>query len=197
MFNLQQASAIITFLLGDIDRFLLTALALVGANFAISMILHKTSRKELVIYHFKKLLAYLLLVMVAVRLDELVINMVFDWKGSSHLLMCLYIIARELRPVLDGIGKLGVPVPKFLDTRIRDMEEGNAKPRYDYGDPKMIDERIRYLQENMERIRELKRLEHEMNNFTDPKPRPEDPPPSPAPAQQNPKWDYSVPDAGS
>lgn len=120
---------------GRLPEMYASAAAFILVNFLIDSATKRRGLKVEVIEVLKKLLAYLAFLVIANRLDVLVVDSLFGWHGSSQMLVCLYIIGREVKFILTQVGLLGVAPPPILERRINDLIHGQTNPGYGYGSP--------------------------------------------------------------
>lgn len=102
--------------------------------------------------NLEKLLAYTAFLIIANRIDAMAIGHLFGWEGSTQLLVCIFLFAREVRLILDYIQGRGIQIPFILDTRLTQMEKGELQSMQQ-GDEIM--QRLASLQEKMAYLQSL------------------------------------------
>jgi phage-related holin len=80
------------------------------------------TKKDIFRSAVEKILAYMAFLILATRVDAMAVNALFGWEGSSQFLVCIYIVAREMRVILEYIRGRGIEIPGFLDARIGQLE---------------------------------------------------------------------------
>lgn len=166
MFTLETLKTILVFLVGTPHQALYTAATFLALNFVLDFFRKfEPPKKKMVILKesFKRLLAYLAFIIIATRIDSLAIDELFGWEGSTQFLVCLYILAREIRVILDFIRQQGINVPTILDDRINHVANlgkdnegvGEAQPQASTDiTPENIDAKIQSLKEQLAAIEE-------------------------------------------
>lgn len=160
---------VIHFALGDIFSAPLgPAMATLGFIMLIALIYETFSsrnRKEGAAGVLRRVIAYLVFLIVAHRLDELAVDRMFDWKGSTQYIITLGLCVTEGLPLLRRIGQWAdVTPPDVLTRRLSQMEQGNISA--EYIDGRELDLKIQNLRENMEKLKEYERLKREAQNIS-------------------------------
>lgn len=115
---------IIYFVIGNITSVLLTLVLFMILNLVVNLI---TSKKKVKIIkvHGKKLIAYLIFIIIANRIDQLIANPVLQVDGSSQFLVTIALVVREGKCMLKTIEKkLGITVPELLVGKLDYVEQG-------------------------------------------------------------------------
>lgn len=116
---------------GRLPELLYSAIAFILVNFLIDVACKRRGLKVESAELGKKVLAYLAFLVIANRLDGLVINNLFGWYGSSQMITAIYIIGREIKIILKHVELLGVEPPPILERRVDDMINGQIRSDHD------------------------------------------------------------------
>lgn len=162
--------SVVTFVLGNIfEPPLASAMATLGIVLAIAMVYEVAAlpdRKGSLVANLKKQTAYLIFVILAHRLDELAVDRMFGWQGSTQQLVCLALAVREGLPVLRKIGQwAGVVPPDVLTSRLSQMEGSQVSAGYIDG--RDLDLKIQNLKENMAKLKEYQQLKREAEGLAE------------------------------
>ncbi len=158
---------IITFIIGPITPTLITAIFFcLGASGA--RLVQQGFKKEVLSKIFKRILSYFFFLMIANRLDSMGVNTLFGWQGTTQLLVAVWIAVTEVREIITIIKQFGeIELPPIMEDRLNQMEQGKVNPNSGYIDQHSLDEQIKYLMENMEKLKQLSQLQNQVNNYTD------------------------------
>lgn len=160
------------FLFGVPHSVMYTAATFVGVNFVLDFFRkHEPPKKvkELLHEFLKRLLAYMAFIIIAARVDALGVDALYGWEGSAQFLVCLYVMAREIRVILNYIQQQGIAIPGILDSRIGQMERDEPENNNDFYtmsmsaqvDPEDIDRKIQGIKSQLS---EVERLRNTRNN---------------------------------
>lgn len=156
--------AVMRFIIGEPHRIMGTAFLIVVVNMVVDMYLTKTVWKS-ISKGIERLFGYLAFIIIAVRIDDLFIDELFQWEGSTQFLVVLYVVGRELRKIVRYLEeRFGFSIP-IINDRLDQMEGGRATPGSGWQDPSRptpvdIDDRIDRLRTelyNLERRQENRR----------------------------------------
>lgn len=132
MFTIDTLIKVLLFLFGASHNAMYTALTFTGLNIILDFVrkYEPPKGKKVILKDFlKRLLAYASFVIIATRIDSLAMNELFGWEGSTQFLVCLYIISREIKLILDYIRSQGIEIPFILETRVGQIREhSQGKP---------------------------------------------------------------------
>lgn len=164
---------VLLFLFGAPHNVMYTAATFVGINFILDFFRKyepPKTKKTLLHDILKRLLAYMAFIIIATRVDALAVDALFGWEGSTQFLVCLYIVAREIRVILDYIRAQGIDIPLILDSRIGQMERSETQsggfeamnksvhtmPTSHETDPVIIDAKLKSLKSQIAHIESLR-----------------------------------------
>ncbi len=158
---------IVNFCIGPIDVTMLSFAGIIIIN-TISKIIDTKTVKPILEESLKAAFAYLVFIMIANRMDAAGITAAMGWKSTQYLVV-IGLAAREAIDLLKRIStKWGIAIPGILDNRLSKIESGEVEQSPDYIDPVVLDQRIQNLKNNMDKIKELRRLERELNDLGGP-----------------------------
>lgn len=160
---------VLFFLIGDISSAPLSAAMATLGSVMLMVFIYETlstpNHKEGAAAVGKRLLAYLVFIIAAHRLDELAADAMFGWKGSTQYLICIGLSVTEGLPFLRRIAQWAkVAPPEVLVNRLSQMERGQVSA--EYIDGRELDLKIQNLKENMEKLKEYERLKREAQGLT-------------------------------
>lgn len=125
------------FIFGEFTNSFQTLLVFVPIT-SVTMLIRTNKNKwhEVTEDTLKKFLAYLIFIIIAVRIDDLVVNNLFNWVGSTQLLTTLGLVAKEIRQMLLNMEHLGYKAPSELLKRIDQLagDEGEVYEEVIYPD---------------------------------------------------------------
>jgi hypothetical protein len=163
------------FLLGTLTTAFGTLFLLTIMNALLGILVAK-NKKEAFALEWKRPVAYLLFYILAHRLDALLIDNLFGWKGSTKMLMILGLIGKDIRQILTRLGEWsGQIAPGILISRITQMEKANVNG--EVVDGNALDQKIENLRKNLEKLKELNRLKQELSQIGSTEESPPTPPP--------------------
>lgn len=148
---------IMHFVIGKPHQTMGVAYLLVVLNIAVSYFrtkAFKTSFRD----GMEKMFAYTCFIIMANVLDMLAIDNLFGWEGSTQYMVCIYIVAREIRMISNYLTeRYGISIP-ILDNRLSQMEQGQTNANYMWQDPSVdLDSRISRLRNELDAL-ETKRV---------------------------------------
>lgn len=151
----------IDFVIGKPHKTMGMMYVLVIMNMIISMFQTKNVRVSLS-ESLEKAVAYTIFIILGNFLDNLVINELFNWTGSTQFLICLYLVAREMKMVKDYLSqRYGIEIP-ILNERIGQLENGQVNPTANWQDPnakQSLDARIEALRQELKELEQQKQQE--------------------------------------
>lgn len=175
---------VVTFLFGQLTNAFWTMIAFVGGNVVLGRFRkERLPWREYLSGEFKKLIIYLVFVMIANRIDELAVGPLYGWNGSTQLLVSLGLIAKELKTAFELFDELGVEVPFVLQKRTDQMYNGDNPNGSMHIDPHTIDAKINELQQKLDRLKE-QQWHSRMPDAAD----------ESMLAPHDPEWDFNLPD---
>lgn len=143
--------SILHFVVGPVHKVLNTLILVTVLNTGIDLFLKKgfkASVKNL----GERLFAYTILIIVANRIDDLLVNDLFGWQGSTQFLVCLALVSRELKVITTYIyERFGIRTA-ILDRRLDDMAESRLDPSYRPPDNPTLDHQIERVQKDIEHL---------------------------------------------
>lgn len=154
--TLELLEKIMNFIIGKPHEVMGWAFLVVLVNIIVSSIRTKT-----IIPNIKEGLetafGYLAFIILANIIDRLAIDNLFGWTGSTQFMVCLFIVAREIRKIYSWLTeRFGFTIP-ILDSRLSQMEQGETNPNMLWQDPSMdLDRRIEHLRNELD-VLEAKR----------------------------------------
>jgi len=155
----------IKFLIGPMSPTLTTAACFFGAA-CLANIIQDGVNKQIALKLFKKLFSYLIYLMVANRIDAMGLSLLFGWHGSTQLLVAAWIAVMEIKEIFAKVKVFGeIDIPPIIDQRLGQMQNGQVNPGYGYVDSNVLDEQIKNLKQNMEKMKELNKLQNEANQM--------------------------------
>ena len=146
---------IIDFIIGKPHKTMGMMYVLVLMNAIISMFQTKNVRVSLS-ESLEKAVAYTVFIILGNFLDNLVINELFNWAGSTQFLICLYLVAREIKMVKDYLSqRYGIEIP-ILNERLTHLESSQINPAIaNWQDPNVkqtLDARIEQLRQELQEL---------------------------------------------
>lgn len=170
MFSMTLLTKVLLFLFGAPHKVMYTAATFTAVNLILDFFRKyepPKTKKEIFRDFLKRLLAYIAFIVIGTRVDGLAVDALFGWEGSTQFLVCLYIVAREIRVILDYIRQQGIDIPLILDNRIGQMERSETQGGFapmsmtqaDV-DPAQIDVKIQNLKAQIDA---LKKANEEQN----------------------------------
>lgn len=177
-------SSVLLFVFGEFTKAFKTLLVFIPITTITLMFRSKKNQYPKILKEsLKKLIAYLMFIIIAVRIDDLAINALFGWEGTTQLLVCLGLIAKELRQMIINIEKMGYKAPSVLTKRINELagdegeeyeepiimplrdESGEAELAAPIEEPEK--EYSEEQQQVLERLRRLRQIQDEMQETLD------------------------------
>lgn len=158
-------SNVVRFLIGQPHNVMGTAFTAVLINVFIDLFLKKGFKASF-LEGFERAFAYFAFIVIAVRLDGLFVDSLFEWEGSTQFIACLYIVGREFSKVVQYLEKrFGFSIPIITD-RLEQMKGGQISPGQGWQDPSVnVDERIDRLKwelDNLEYNREAQKRKEQI-----------------------------------
>ena len=152
---------VIDFIIGKPHKTMGMMYILVFMNMIISMFQTKNVRVSLS-ESFEKAVAYTVFIILGNFLDNLIINQLFNWTGSTQFLICLYLVAREIKMVKDYLSqRYGIDIP-ILNERLTHLENSQINPTTNWQDPntkQSLDARIEQLRQELQELEQQKQQE--------------------------------------
>lgn len=171
MFTLATLSKVLLFLFGASHNAMYTALTFTGLNFILDFVRKyepPKGKKDILKDFLKRLLAYAAFIIIATRIDSLAMDDLFGWNGSTQFLVCLYILSREIKLILNYIRGQGIEIPFILETRVgnmRDHSQGTPQNMDEFtamstpASPEVIDARISNIKQQLADIERMRQNE--------------------------------------
>lgn len=149
------AMKVIDFVIGKPHKTMGMMYVLVLMNTIISMFQTKNVRVSLS-ESLEKAVAYTVFIILGNFLDNLMINELFNWTGSTQFLICLYLVAREIKMIKDYLSqRYGIEIP-ILNERLTHLENSQIDPAIaNWQDPNVkqtLDARIEQLRQELQEL---------------------------------------------
>ena len=145
----------IHFLIGPISPTLTTAMCFCLAS-CITRVVQQGFLGITLIKICKRILSYLMFLLIANRMDAMGLNMLLGWQGTTQLLVAAWIAITEVKNIFLAVKQFGeVDPPAIISERFSAVQIGLAG----HVDSHNLDEQIRNLKENMDKLKELVQLQ--------------------------------------
>lgn len=152
---------ILEFTIGPINSALWTVVGAMVFN-AVGRLLSKEHPLIVLDNLAKRIFAYMVFIIIGNRIDAMGIDDLFGWAGSTQYLVILGLAAKEIMEILTTIQeRWNIQVPFILNKRLDQVQRGDTMPDSNYIDSDALERRIESLKRNMEKLKELNKLEKE------------------------------------
>jgi hypothetical protein len=155
---------LLTFALGDVTK---PPLAKAMATLVVILLMSGAieiapaiGRSKAIASFVKRIAAYLMFLIIARRADDMAVDRLFEWQGSTVYVAALGLAVRDGKALVTKVGQwAGVIPPAGLMARMDQLESQIAADRIQDGDG--IDQKITALRQNLEKIKEYNALKKE------------------------------------
>lgn len=132
MLDMQILKQVFIFLFGQPHEAMYTAATLTALVFGMYFLGKydppKTKRQILRLV-LERGFAYLAFLILANRIDQLAVDKMFEWQGATQFVVCMYIIGKKGKIILNFIRARGIEVPGVLDSRLDNMHNAGGAPQ--------------------------------------------------------------------
>ncbi len=147
-----------TYIVGTFNAIMCPLIIIFSINMIVNVI-ESVDKLKALQTDLKKLLAYIIFIVLANQLDSLMINHLLGWKGSTQFSISIILFGREFGSILKAVNYLGVEVPYILTKRSGDMMDFNGSTSNKSDD---IDDQIVQLRSKISKLKKLQKLQEEL-----------------------------------
>ncbi|MDD3364966.1 MAG: hypothetical protein PHZ03_08305 [Syntrophomonas sp.] len=149
----------ICFLIGPMSPTLTTAMCFCLAS-CIARIVQQGFSWDTLEKISKRILSYFIFLLVANRMDAMGLSMLLGWQGTTQLLVAAWIAVTEVKNIFILVKQFGeVETPTIISERLNQMQVGQIIPSMGCVDSQSLDEQIKNLKANMDKLKELAQLQ--------------------------------------